>query len=398
MPSRFVQNKVLVVGASALLLAAFWCTPAFADPLADPSAEATTDASAIQTPIDPSTQSFRDKLLSKQAQLQELRGQLAVMDVQAQMAEQKWVQADDQLKALKSRVRTAQSDLATAQAAYEAQSKILAERASALYKEGNFNGLEVLLGSKSVGDFVSRVKFLNTLGLADADSANSLEAQRDMMESQLVDLKNSEVQAASLEFELKARKREVDLGINDRQALMGQAQKDLLAMLEKEAVNRSKAEQALFDEIINGANKAGIVALPGTPVETALAYHGIPYVWAGADPSGFDCSGLMLYVFEQHGVKLPHYSGSQFLMGEKIDRKDILPNDVVFFGSPVHHVGLYCGGGYFIEEPFTGSFCRVTKLSSRNDIAGFRRYPWKMRVGDPKGGVTSTSKALKSVR
>lgn len=394
MPYRFAQNKVFVVGATALLAAALWCTPAFADP----STETTTDASAIQAPVDQETQSFRDKLLGKQAQLQELKNQLALMDVQSEVAEQKYVQAHDQLKALRARVKTAQTDLAAAQLAYDLQTKVLGERATAIYKSGNFNGLDVLLGSKSVGDFVSRVKFLNTLGLADADSATSLKAQKDQMESQLVDLKNSEIQAASLDFELKARKREVELGISDRQATMAAAQKDLLAMLESEAMNRAKDEQQLLDEILYGANKAGIIVVPGTPVETALAYHGIPYVWAGADPSGFDCSGLVLYVFDQHGVKLPHYSGSQFLMGEKIDRKDIQPNDVVFFGNPVHHVGIYIGGGYFLHAPQTGDFVKISKLSSRSDIAGFRRYPWKPRVGEPKGAVSSTRKALRSVR
>ena len=88
-------------------------------------------------------------------------------------------------------------------------------------------------------------------------------------------------------------------------------QSDLLAVLDSEAERRQLDQEALLAEIYSGANKAGIVVAPGSPVETALAYHGIPYVWAGADPSGFDCSGLMLYVFAQHGVILPHYSGSQ---------------------------------------------------------------------------------------
>ncbi len=92
-----------------------------------------------------------------------------------------------------------------------------------------------------------------------------------------------------------------------------------------------------------------------------------------------------MYVFAQQGVQLPHYSGSQFLLGEKIPVDQIQPNDVVFFGSPVHHVGLYIGGGYFIEAPHTGDFVKISPLSSRSDIAGVRRYPWQPRVGPPAG-------------
>ncbi len=106
----------------------------------------------------------------------------------------------------------------------------------------------------------------------------------------------------------------------------------------------------------------------------------------------------MLYVFAQHGVKLPHYSGYQFLRGEKIPVSQIQPNDVVFFGSPVHHVGIYVGGGYFIHAPKRNDFVKISKLAERSDIAGVRRYPWVTRTEPIKGAQTSTSSALDAVR
>ena len=132
--------------------------------------------------------------------------------------------------------------------------------------------------------------------------------------------------------------------------------------------------------MLSGASKAGIVVEPGSPVETALAYHGVPYLWAGATPSGFDCSGLILYVYKQHGVTLPHYSGSQFLLGEKVAYADLQPGDVVFFGSPIHHVGMYIGGGYFLHAPRTGDFVKITKLA---DAQRLRRRP-PLPVGVPR--------------
>ena len=120
-------------------------------------------------------------------------------------------------------------------------------------------------------------------------------------------------------------------------------------------------------------------------METALAYHGVPYLWGGATPAGLDCSGLVLYVFKQHGVDLPHYSGSQFQLGLHVDPSQIIAGDVVFFGSPVHHVGIYIGGGYFIHAPKTGDFVKISRLSDRSDLAGVRRYPWIPGVGRPLG-------------
>lgn len=392
-------TKALTIVALAVTAVLLSCTYAFAVPTASTqtTVAAADDPSAIQTTVDPQTQDFRKQLLTKQADLETLKSQLASMDVQFEIAEQQWVQASEQLKQLNTRVKQAQADIEAARQAYALESEILGKRATSIYKDGTIGGVEVLLDSKSVGDFVARVKFLNTIGLADASAADSLKAQKDLMEAQLAELKSAQQQAASLEFEMKARKIEVQIGIGDRQATMAATQKDLIAMLDSEAAKRQGMESALLKEVLSGANKAGIIVAPGTPVETALAYHGIPYVWAGATPSGFDCSGLMLYVFEQHGVTLPHYSGSQFELGEKVDLSAIQPNDVVFFGNPVHHVGMYCGGGYFIEAPYTGSFVRITPMSSRHDLAGVRRYPWKLRTAPPKGAVSTPGKALKTV-
>ena len=358
----------------------------------------TAAASAVSTPVDAKTQTFRDQLAAKQAAVDALKSQLASMDAQAEISDQQYDAALDQLNQLNSRVKAAQADLDSAQAAYTLQSDILGKRATSLYKEGSLSSVEVLLDSKSVGDFIARVKFLNTIGLADASSASSLKAQKDQMQAQLVALKNSQAQAASLEFEMKARKIEIGLQIADRQATMAGAESDLLTLLSGQAAVRQTQESALLKDVLSGANKAGIIVEPGSPVETALAYHGVPYLWGGATPAGFDCSGLVMYVFAQHGVVLPHYSGSQFEIGTPIDVAAIQPNDVVFFGNPVHHVGLYCGGGYFIEAPHTGDFVKIAKLSDWNgQIAGVRRYPWVPRIGAPKGAVSSVSSALKQV-
>jgi cell wall-associated NlpC family hydrolase len=97
-------------------------------------------------------------------------------------------------------------------------------------------------------------------------------------------------------------------------------------------------------------------------VGIAMQFLGVPYVWGGASPSGFDCSGLVMYVYAQVGVSLPHYTGAQWAMGVPVAYSDLQPGDLVFFDG-LGHVGLYIGGGEFIHAPHTGDVVRIDSLS-----------------------------------
>jgi cell wall-associated NlpC family hydrolase len=124
------------------------------------------------------------------------------------------------------------------------------------------------------------------------------------------------------------------------------------------------------------ASMAGVPAFvtPDIPTNTlggqavAIAYRflGVPYVWAGASPTGFDCSGLTMYVWGQLGIKLGHYTGFQFYEGRRVPRDQLEPGDLVFFhanstGVPQHE-GMYVGNGSFIHAPQTGDVVKISSL------------------------------------
>lgn len=359
-----------------------------------PVARRGSTSSEIDVNVDSDTEAFREELGEKQQQLEEFENQLMALDRELEVATEEYNAAVEQLAKIKADVDAAKSELDEAQEAYDIQSGLLGDRATTLYRIGELNAVEVLLNSSSMADLIARVKFLNTMGIRDADIAASLRAQKDLLDQRVNDLRDVEAQAQSLEFELKARRIEVMLRFQERQQMLTEARQELLELLDDEAVRRQADQSQLLAEILSGASSKGIVAKPGTPVETALAYHGIPYLWGGETPAGFDCSGLVLYVYAQHGVKLPHYSGSQFQLGQKVAIADLVPGDVVFFGSPIHHVGIYIGGGYYIHAPRTGDFVKISRLADRSDYAGARRYPWTYRTTPPKGAVKSTNEAL----
>jgi cell wall-associated NlpC family hydrolase len=112
-------------------------------------------------------------------------------------------------------------------------------------------------------------------------------------------------------------------------------------------------------------------------VNAAKHFLGVPYVWGGTSPKGFDCSGLVQYVFGKFGVKVPRIAADQFNAGMKVNRSQAQPGDVIGFSSAsqgLHHIGIYIGNGLFIQAPHTGDVVKISKLSDRSDIAGFRRF------------------------
>ncbi|MGY1858063.1 C40 family peptidase [Modestobacter sp. SYSU DS0290] len=97
-------------------------------------------------------------------------------------------------------------------------------------------------------------------------------------------------------------------------------------------------------------------------IDTAMAQLGKPYVWAGAGPDVYDCSGLTQFAFRAAGIDLPHSSRMQSTMGVHVDRAHLQPGDLVFYYSPVGHVGIYLGDGLMVHAPTSGDVVRVASV------------------------------------
>lgn len=101
----------------------------------------------------------------------------------------------------------------------------------------------------------------------------------------------------------------------------------------------------------------------GTAVSAAYSQLGVPYVAFEASPSrGFDCSGLTSWAWAQAGVYMPHQSGQQYRSFPHVSRDQAEPGDLVFFYNPIHHVGMYVGGGMMIDAPHTGAVVRLVAV------------------------------------
>jgi cell wall-associated NlpC family hydrolase len=163
-----------------------------------------------------------------------------------------------------------------------------------------------------------------------------------------------------------------------------------LGKLRDEASSRQLLSAPLYGGLGGAGRYGGVVSL-------AAQYLGIPYKWAGATPAtGFDCSGLVQYVFAQLGVSLPHNTVAQWNSPNAIpvQRNQLQPGDLVFFAH-LDHVGIYIGNDAFIDAPHTGAFVRVDSLDGaweRANYTGARRIVGASLDGfQPATGATNFS-------
>ena len=110
------------------------------------------------------------------------------------------------------------------------------------------------------------------------------------------------------------------------------------------------------------ANGAKASASAQAVISEAEQFIGVPYVWGGESPSGFDCSGLMQYVFGAEGVSLPRTAAAQQECGTPVAKGDLQPGDLVFWGDPAYHVAMYIGNGEIIAAPHTGAYVTTMPL------------------------------------
>ena len=98
-------------------------------------------------------------------------------------------------------------------------------------------------------------------------------------------------------------------------------------------------------------------------IDIAQRYLGVPYVWGGESPSGFDCSGLLQYVYNQLGVQLPRVAADQARAGQPVaGLADARPGDLIAFGDPVDHIGIYAGNNMMVVAPKTGDVVKVQEI------------------------------------
>ena len=145
----------------------------------------------------------------------------------------------------------------------------------------------------------------------------------------------------------------------DAQNALKDANNAVASVTKSDNNNNNVAAQASTQQTSN--TSAAPAAKYGSVVGYALSFQGVPYVYGGTSPSGFDCSGLVQYVFAAFGKQLPRTAAAQKAACTPISESQLQPGDLVFWGTS--HVGIYIGGGNFVHAPTTGDHVKVTSMN-----------------------------------
>jgi cell wall-associated NlpC family hydrolase len=243
------------------------------------------------------------------------------------------------------------------------------------------------------------------VGQQDAKVLKAVKVFRKEVEQRRERLQKARTDQARIVSERAASKQSIEGQLAERERLLASVKDEIAELQEEERrrqaylANLARARLAAQERTaeLSSETRATLAAAPaetelgtdpysepydappaqyGGVVGIAMQYLGVPYVWGGMSPGGFDCSGLTSFVYAQVGVNLPHHAASQFNYGTPISRDQLEAGDLVFFDG-LGHMGIYVGGDSFIHAPHSGD---VVKISSLNDSWYASRWVGARRI------------------
>lgn len=292
-------------------------------------------------------------------------------------------EAREVLRAQEAAAQAAQVELDRATAALATAQQRVRGIARTAYTGEGLNSFQALMISGSADEFVNRMSTLQMVAghqnelltvAADANTAAAVAAEQ---------VRASVAEAQRQYDAVVAQQSDLERQIAEYKAAherLSSAEQRAVAAAATQAhadgsAHSSRASRGDRTEPLAAA-PAPVVANSGAAriaIDTAMAQRGKPYVWAADGPGSFDCSGLTQFAFKAAGIHLPHSSRMQAQMGQSVPRGSLQPGDLVFFYSPVSHVGIYIGGGQMVHAPTSGDVVKVAPVDALGGYAGARR-------------------------
>jgi cell wall-associated NlpC family hydrolase len=336
---------------------------------------------------------------AKRAELSQIQAQLDAFNTQVEVAAEAYNGARYRLGQVTVRidengklVHQNEKDLASSR-------QVLSKRLRSLYATPEPTLIQVLVSSGSIAAAADQMNLIDRVGQQDARIVGRLRGQRATLEKLRTQLLEDRARAASAAAAREREKARVEGLLAQRQAVLDNASAELKDLLKAEearkareaaaaaaaARQRQAADESAAAAVNSAVAPAGAPAgspagvVPTAPPATdgansaaasyALQFLGVPYVWGGASPSGFDCSGLATYVFAKYGKSVPHYTGAIWNAFPHVPTDQLQRGDMVFFHG-LGHMGIYLGGDQFVHAPHTGDVVKVSQFSTYSGYVG----------------------------
>ena len=311
------------------------------------------------------------KVAQAKARLKAVEARLGDVSMQSEIAVEKYNQASTQLATVQAQIDENQRQLETARKNLERANEQLMARAENIYKARDVGVVDVIFQADSFDDLITQMDMMERLGNSDVDTVHAIAAYKRDIKDRRIKLEVDEKTAARLVADREQHKNEL-IALESK---LGELTTDIKKQIKKlKAQARLRAQLALTG--FSGAIPTVDPNSPGHPEIVAIAqrYFGVPYVWGGAGPSGFDCSGLTMYCYAQIGIGMSHGATDQQRSSSAVALTDLRPGDLIFFGNASfsHHVAIFVGGTTCIEAPHTGDVVRYGTFTGRDAWIGGR--------------------------
>jgi len=242
------------------------------------------------------------------------------------------------------------------------------------YKSGGFGQSFELLFSSDPTLYLSSAGSLEAITRRKSAQLRKFEAAQQRLNATTLTVNDKIALVAAAQKKLAAQSAIAQSKLAEAEKLLSKLTKAERERLAKLAEDEENADQASSLEAAKSAN--GVSGRAGIALKYALKQIGDRYVFGAAGMVTWDCSGLTMRAYQSAGVSLPHSSAAQSRMGKKVSLSSLKPGDLLFFGRPVSHVGIYLGGGKMVHAPRSGSRVKVATSGSlgRKPLVGARRF------------------------
>ncbi|MFJ4186451.1 NlpC/P60 family protein [Kitasatospora sp. NPDC089509] len=322
----------------------------------------------------------------------QVKEQVDQLNEQAEQATEKYNAAQEKQQELEKQVSGLQDQVARQQSQVTDLQGGLAEIAGEQYRNGGISPTVQLMFSSSPDNFLNQAGALNQAGSTQKNQLKQLQEQQRKLDQDRTEAQGKLAELESTTTQLKASKDEVQnklkaaqdllntLTEQERQALKAAEDKAAADAKAKADAAAKAAQQSAPDrasrdnsrsDLGSGSTSAPVKVAPGSShgaaaLAAAASKVGSPYVWGATGPGSFDCSGLMVWAFNQAGVSLPRTSQEQAGAGTRIgsDISQAQPGDMLIFYGDAHHVGIYAGNGQVLHAPKPGASVRYEAVSN----------------------------------